>query len=87
MAPNCDDATTLLRSVREVVDLLNGTNATAEELGVRPPTVSYWLSNGCFPPGRYLAISAAVEARGHRVDRSLFRETPDMRKSEAEDAA
>lgn len=86
MAPNCDDATTILRTVRDVVDLLDGTNATAEELGVSPPTVSYWLRNGCFPPGRYLAISAAVERRGWRLDRSLFRQTPDARKGEPDAA-
>jgi hypothetical protein len=72
--------------VREVVDLLEGTNATAEVLGVSPPTVSGWLNNGCFPPGRYLAISAAVEACGCQVDRSLFRTTPDTRKGEADAA-
>jgi hypothetical protein len=86
MAPNCDGITTILRTVREVVDLLNGTNATAEELGVSPPTVSYWLNNGCFPPGRYLAVSAAVEMRGRLVDRSLFRQTPDSRKGEPDAA-
>jgi hypothetical protein len=33
-----------------------------------------------------LAISAAVEALGHQVDRSLFRTTPETRKGEADAA-
>ena len=65
-----------LRSVREVVDLLGGPSETAEHLGITLPAVSYYLRNRCFPPGRYLVISKAVEERGRRVDSALFRSTP-----------
>jgi hypothetical protein len=76
------DKSPSLTTVRAVVDLLGGTTAMATALGVSPPSVSGWIHNGCFPPGRYLEISAAVETRGHRVDRSLFRATPDGRKGQ-----
>jgi hypothetical protein len=72
MPDHCDEIP-LLRTVREVVDVLGGTNATAERVGVTPPAVSWWLSNGCFPPARFLDVSAALEACGYHVDRSLFR--------------
>ena len=70
------DQIPLLKSVREVVNLLGGTRATADRLGVSAPAVSIWLAKGCIPPGRYLNVSGAVEELGHRIDRSLFRESP-----------
>lgn len=71
--------TPLLGTVREVVDMLGGTSATAARLDVSPPAVSIWMRKGCFPPARYLDISAAVEEHGGCVDRSLFRESPRLK--------
>lgn len=68
-----------LCTVREVVDVLGGTSAAAAQLNVSPSAVSIWLSKGCLPPARYLDISAAVEERGHHVDRSIFRESPRLK--------
>lgn len=65
-----------LQSVRATVDKLGGTTAAAERLNVSPSAVSIWLNKGVFPPARYLDISAALEEIGHRVDRSIFRESP-----------
>lgn len=56
--------------------MLGGTMAAAGRLGVSPPAVSYWLSNSCFPPGRYLSIAAALKECGYTVDPLLFRSTP-----------
>jgi DNA-binding transcriptional regulator YdaS (Cro superfamily) len=69
----------LLCTVREVVDVLGGTSVTAARLNVSPSAVSIWMRKGCLPPARYLDISAAVEEFGHRVERSLFRESPRLK--------
>jgi DNA-binding transcriptional regulator YdaS (Cro superfamily) len=66
----------LLRTVRDVVDTLGGTSAAADRLDVSPSAVSIWLRKNRIPPARYLDVSAAIERSGHRVERSLFRETP-----------
>jgi DNA-binding transcriptional regulator YdaS (Cro superfamily) len=84
--PNHCDEIPLLRTVREVVDILGGTNATAERIGVSPPAVSWWLSNGCFPPARYLDIRGALEAVGRDVDPALFRKVSDTGEGEADAA-
>jgi DNA-binding transcriptional regulator YdaS (Cro superfamily) len=74
--PSHNDKLPLLRTVRAVVDLLGGTTATAARFKVKPPAVSIWLSRGRFPPARFLAIDAVVRDKKHRVDPSLFRESP-----------
>jgi hypothetical protein len=74
--PSHNDKLPLLRTVREVVDLLGGTTATAARFKVKPPAVSIWLRRGCFPPARYLEIDAVIRDEEHRIDPSLFRETP-----------
>jgi DNA-binding transcriptional regulator YdaS (Cro superfamily) len=85
MPDHCDEIP-LLCSVREVVHVLGGTNATAERMGVGPPAVSWWLSNGRFPPARYLDIRAAVQAVGRDVDPALFQHTQGTKKGEADAA-
>jgi hypothetical protein len=74
--PSHDSQFPLLRTVREVIDALGGPTATASRIRVTLPAVSYYLRNGCFPRGRYLDISTALEELGYRVDRSLFHATP-----------
>lgn len=59
--------------------MLGGTSAAAVRLKVSAAAVSIWIRKGCFPPARYLDISAAVEEHGRCVDRSLFRESPRLK--------
>lgn len=65
---------TLLRSVREVVDALGGTKATAVAAGVLPSAVSNWLAFNCIPPKRYLVFVGALKPLGHEPSPAIFRE-------------
>jgi DNA-binding transcriptional regulator YdaS (Cro superfamily) len=82
MSDHCDR---ILYKVRDVIDALGGTNAAAERMGVSPPAVSWWLSNGRFPPARFLEIRAALIEIGRDVDPTLFQKTSES-KGEADAA-
>lgn len=61
-------STTHISTVRQVVDALGGTVATAELLNIVPSAVSNMLRDGHIPRGYHFQLFAELEARGHRVN-------------------
>lgn len=78
----------VLKSVRALVDALDGTKETAAIFGVVQSTVSNWLAFECIPPKRFLAIAAVLKPRGYAPSPDLFREyRPHLPHSENHEAA
>ena len=46
----------------EIIELLGGTNAVAEMVGVRPPSVSEWRKTG-IPESRLIELAASIERK------------------------
>ena len=62
----------MIRTVRELVDALGGTGATARFLGIVPSNVSNWLADDDIPRGHHLELYLELERRGLRVSKSVF---------------
>lgn len=63
-----------MRTAQEVVDLLGGTYATARILGIKPPSVSGWLSAGRIPDDKKIRLAVVLEQRGLASRKEFFPE-------------
>lgn len=61
-----------VKSANEVIDVLGGTTAVANALGVTPTVVSNWRSRG-LPPETYVALISMLRERGISAPPSLWR--------------
>lgn len=59
------DANTLIAA-------LGGTNAVAELVGVKPPSVSGWKESGRIPDDKLIRLAPIAEARGISTRKQLF---------------
>jgi hypothetical protein len=62
----------MLRTVNDALAVIGRTKDAARELGVGPSALSNWRADGQFPAKRYLAISKALQKRGHEIPLELF---------------
>lgn len=63
-------------SIDKVISELGGTSATARIFGVLPSAVSNWKAAGRFPQRLHYRLSREAEARGMKLDESVFEELP-----------
>jgi DNA-binding transcriptional regulator YdaS (Cro superfamily) len=64
---------TVLKTVKEVVEILGGTVECAERFNVSPSAVSHWLAEGSLPSARFIAISEALEVHDCLPAPTLFK--------------
>jgi len=62
----------MIRSVRELVDVLGGTFETAKLLQIVPSAVSNWLAQDYIPRGHHLELYLVAKQRGFRIDVTIF---------------
>ncbi len=53
-----------LTGVDAILNHLGGTNAVAEMLGIKPPSVSEWRNNGAISPRFFLIMLRELNVRG-----------------------
>jgi hypothetical protein len=58
--------------VDEFIKALDGTNAVAKYLGIKPPSVSGWREKGVIPEGKLIRLAPYAESRGVKSRRELF---------------
>lgn len=61
-----------LSTTSEVMDALGGNDAVADVTGSKPKAVWNWRKAGTFPSNTYVAIAAALEAKGFTAPASLW---------------
>lgn len=54
--------------VKDVIEYMGGTVATARLLSVDPAAVSQWIAKGAIPPRRAIQIERVTEGRFKAVD-------------------
>jgi hypothetical protein len=62
----------MLTTIDEVIEKLGGEPAAAKVAGVSVPAVHNWRYRDQLPRAKFFQIEAALRAKGHEVDRSLF---------------
>jgi hypothetical protein len=59
-------------NIDDFIDALDGTNAVAEFLHIRPPSVSGWRKKGAIPEGKLIRLAPLAEKRGVASRKELF---------------
>lgn len=62
----------IMKTHIEIIEAFGGTSAVAEYVGVKPPSVSEWKTNGRIPVGSLAVLAPELEFRGICSRKELF---------------